>query len=279
MLAHIIVMSVVSEVFMKKYYCLYTLLAALTMFLGAAISSDVLAGGNSTKVEIKNYKFGPEVVNVKPGESVVWENLDGSAHTILIDGKESHRLGKGADYSQVFSKPGSYKYQCGLHSSMKGVINVTGAGGQSMPVPSSAQPHSIPSAPGAASNLPKPASMPKPTPAPKKVTASSGTGIKKIGSPSPVVVSADAAGKEAAGNVVSIVDFMRFSPEVLTVTAGTEVTWNNLDGSNHIILMGDVRSPRLHQHVGFSHIFDKPGEYSYICGIHGDKMSGKIIVK
>lgn len=80
-------------------------------------------------------------------------------------------------------------------------------------------------------------------------------------------------------NTVSIVDFMRFTPAVLTVTAGTEVTWNNHDGSNHIIQVGNIRSPRLRHDASFSYRFDKPGEYPYICGIHGNKMSGKIIVK
>ncbi len=248
---------------MKKYYCLYTLLAALTMFLGAAISSDVLAAGASVKVEIKNYKFGPEEVNVQPGQSVEWENLDGASHTILIDGKESPRLGRGADYSQVFSKPGVHKYQCGLHPSMKGVINVAGGATSSASIAYSPQSSSTPKA--------KTQSAPIPV---KRVESA---GIKKVGSPIKVIGSAAASGKQAE-NTVSIVDFMRFSPAVLTVKAGTTVTWTNYDGSNHIILMGSVRSPRLKHDSTFTHTFDKPGEYTYICAIHGEKMTGKVIV-
>ena len=247
---------------MKKYYCLYTLLAALTMFLGAAISSDVLAASESVKVEIKNYKFGPESVDVQPGQSVVWENLDGASHTILIDGKESPRLARGADYSQVFSAPGVHKYQCGLHPSMKGVITVAGSAS------------SAAASAGIALHGP---SVPTQQSAPVPVKRVESAGIKKVGAPIKVIGSAAASGKQAE-NTISIVDFMRFSPAVLKVKAGTTVTWTNYDGSNHIILMGDVRSQRLKHDSTFTHTFSTPGEYSYICAIHGEKMSGKVIV-
>lgn len=250
---------------MKKYYCLYTLLVALTMFLGAAISSDVLAASASAsvKVEIKNYKFGPDDVELQPGQSVVWENLDGASHSILIDGKESPKLAKGDDYSKVFSKPGVHKYQCGRHPSMKGVITVAGAGAAAA---GSSTSYSLQSSPASSK-----ASVPVPV---KRVESA---GIKKVSSPIKVIGSSAASGKQAE-NTVSIVDFMRFSPEVLTVKAGTTVTWANHDGSNHIILMGNVRSQRLKHDSSFTYTFDKPGEYTYICAIHGDKMSGKIIV-
>lgn len=101
--------------------------------------------------------------------------------------------------------------------------------------------------------------------------------IKKVGAPIKVIGSAAASGKQAE-NTISIVDFMRFSPAVLTVKAGTTVTWANHDGSNHIILMGNVRSQRLKHDSTFTHTFSKPGEYNYICAIHGEKMSGKVIV-
>ncbi|MBW2942308.1 cupredoxin domain-containing protein [Zhongshania aquimaris] len=246
---------------MKIYYCICTLLAVITMILGAAISSDVMAGESAAGIEIANFKFDPGEKTVAVGQDVVWKNLDGSTHTVLIDGKESPRLKKGDDYRQVFSKPGRYAYQCGLHSSMKGVVNVSDAAavksaGLIVPAPSS----------------------PKAMPAvPTVIASSASSGIQKVAGPGPTPVPhADSATE--APNVVSIVDFMRFSPAVLTVKAGTTVTWNNYDGSNHIIVFGNVRSPRLKHDSSFSYEFNKPGEYSYICGIHGEKMSGKIIV-
>jgi plastocyanin len=95
-----------------------------------------------------------------------------------------------------------------------------------------------------------------------------------------VVSASDATAPVADGAVVQIVDFMRFEPVSLTVPAGTTVTWINNDGSNHIIQMkaGD-KSPRLRHGANWSHSFTAPGEYPYICAIHGERMSGTIIVQ
>jgi plastocyanin len=83
-----------------------------------------------------------------------------------------------------------------------------------------------------------------------------------------------------AGSVVEIVEFMRFEPTTLTVPAGTTVTWINNDGSNHIIQMrSGAKSPRMRHGASYSQRFDTPGEYPYICAIHGERMSGTIIVQ
>ncbi len=115
------------------------------------------------------------------------------------------------------------------------------------------------------------------------------TGIRRLRSGLLVLGALMSAGAAAAneavapaadGAVVQIVDFMRFEPVSLTVTAGTTVTWINNDGSNHIIQMkaGD-KSPRLRHGANWSHSFTAPGEYPYICAIHGERMSGTIIVQ
>lgn len=100
-----------------------------------------------------------------------------------------------------------------------------------------------------------------------------------------LAATAAAAASEAAaplpdGAVVQIVDFMRFEPTSLTVSAGTTVTWINNDGSNHVIQMSQGgKSPRLRHGTSWSQRFDAPGEYPYICAIHGKRMSGTIIVE
>jgi len=236
-----------------KVYLLFTSLAALIMFAGAAISSDMMAARGGA-IKIQSYAFGPNTITSQPGEEIVWVNNDSSSHSILIDGHESPRLRKGSEYHYTFSAAGEYHYQCGIHPAMKGTIIIAddGAKNASQSTPTS----------------------PKPRPVMEKSMSTMSSA--SISTPRPKVVQNDiSAGKDT----VSIVDFMRFSPAVLTVTAGTEVTWNNHDGSNHIIQAGNIRSPRLRHDASFSYRFDEPGEYPYICGIHGNKMSGKIIVK
>jgi plastocyanin len=227
------------------------------MFAGAAISSDMMTHKTESEtVQIKSYAFGPNSISSAPGKEVVWVNKDSSSHTILIDGHESPRLRKGGEYRHTFTKPGEYHYQCGIHKSMKGTVIVAANGRMSGNV-------------SASMSAPTPSPVSKaPTPVPSRVATPSP-------SPTPSAVKQHIV---ADGSTISIVDFMRFSPTELTVPAGTEVTWDNHDGSNHIIQFGNVRSPRLRHDASFSYRFDKPGEYPFICAIHGKRMSGKITV-
>ena len=71
-----------------------------------------------------------------------------------------------------------------------------------------------------------------------------------------------------------------FSPMMLTVKAGTTVTWKNLDGEPHTVVSPDgvFRSHALDQGDAFTFKFDKPGTFKYICSIH-PKMRAAIIVQ
>ncbi len=78
------------------------------------------------------------------------------------------------------------------------------------------------------------------------------------------------------------IDNFNFAPAMLTVTAGTKVTWTNHDDIPHTVVSGDdprlFKSPPLDTDDAYSFIFDKPGTYTYFCSIH-PKMVGTIIVK
>ncbi len=87
---------------------------------------------------------------------------------------------------------------------------------------------------------------------------------------------ASAAASDA--HTIVIKKFM-FNPMDVTVPAGTDVTWENQDGEPHTVvsLTNDFRSQALDEKDRFSHRFDKPGTYKYICSIH-PKMVGTITV-
>lgn len=76
----------------------------------------------------------------------------------------------------------------------------------------------------------------------------------------------------------------KFTPPVLTVTAGTTVEWVN-EGGRHTVEADNkaFKSDVLGNGAKFQFKFDKPGTYQYYCGFHGEKggkdMSAKIIVK
>jgi plastocyanin len=77
---------------------------------------------------------------------------------------------------------------------------------------------------------------------------------------------------------ISIAKFA-FTPAALSVKSGETVTFENHDSTIHSIVGvdGSFRSKPLDTDDKFSFTFDKPGEYSYFCGLH-PYMKGKVVV-
>lgn len=71
-----------------------------------------------------------------------------------------------------------------------------------------------------------------------------------------------------------------FVPRTITVRAGTTVTWLNQDTAVHNIVADHgafPSSPNLNQGAKYSHTFNTPGTYRYICGVH-TFMTGTVVV-
>jgi plastocyanin len=78
---------------------------------------------------------------------------------------------------------------------------------------------------------------------------------------------------------IVIKDFM-FTPNSLTVKAGSTVSWVNQDDEPHSVVSdtGLFRSGAVDTNENFSFKFDKPGTYHFTCAIH-PRMVGTIIVQ
>lgn len=70
---------------------------------------------------------------------------------------------------------------------------------------------------------------------------------------------------------------LAFSPATINVTAGSSVTWTNVDGFTHTVVFNDQASAAIGRGETYTRTFDKVGEYDYSCGIH-PSMKGKVIV-
>ena len=83
----------------------------------------------------------------------------------------------------------------------------------------------------------------------------------------------------AVGAEIKISNFT-FDPPVLTVKAGTTVTWVNSDDIPHLVAEkdGKFRSSALDTDEKFSQTFKTPGTVEYFCVIH-PHMTGKIVVE
>lgn len=98
-----------------------TLLAAAC---GGTGDSKPVATNQVTMV--KSYRFSPDVVRIKAGDTVTWTNKDNFTHTVRVDGQPDHKVGRGDSVSIRFPKAGTYHYECTLHShDMHGTVIVT----------------------------------------------------------------------------------------------------------------------------------------------------------
>jgi plastocyanin len=80
------------------------------------------------------------------------------------------------------------------------------------------------------------------------------------------------------GNTVTIQN-NTFNPAVLTVQAGTTVTWMNKDSKTHHVVSnsGLFDSGNLNAGMSYSYTFNKTGNYPYLDSIQ-TTMKGTIIV-
>lgn len=102
-----------------------TLLMATSVAAGPALADVAPAAAT---IVIDNFSFSPAQLSVAAGSAVTWENRDDIPHTIVNDATprafKSPPVDSGEKYSQVFSKPGTYRYFCSLHPHMTGTITV-----------------------------------------------------------------------------------------------------------------------------------------------------------
>jgi plastocyanin len=83
--------------------------------------------------------------------------------------------------------------------------------------------------------------------------------------------------KVAVGQIA--IENFTFRPPVITVPAGTKVTWINSDAVPHTATSTNkvFASPTLDTDDRFEFVFDKPGTFEYFCAVHRH-MVGKVIV-
>jgi len=81
---------------------------------------------------------------------------------------------------------------------------------------------------------------------------------------------------DALGSTISI-EGRSFSPEMITVSQGTTITWKNEANSDHTVKFKDKESFRIPPGGTYSRTFDEAGSFSYSCGIH-PSMTGTIRV-
>lgn len=88
------------------------------------------------------------------------------------------------------------------------------------------------------------------------------------------------ASRASAATVTVDISAFLFKPDRLVITAGDTVTWTNRDSALHnvVFLTGLGQTENFGLGQSSSLRFITPGTYMYICGLHGQSMSGTVVV-
>ena len=106
----------------------------LRAFAAGAVAACVLYSAiaalgapGEVHLSIDNFVFKPDAITVRAGTTIVWENDDDIAHTVVAtDGAfRSAALDTEDKFSFTFAQAGTFEYFCSLQPRMKGQVVVT----------------------------------------------------------------------------------------------------------------------------------------------------------
>ena len=84
------------------------------------------AAPRGPRVQIKEFKFVPAQITVKPGTTVTWTNVDQETHTVTATDSAYTSAGLDAreTFTHRFTAAGTYTYYCKLHPHMTATVVV-----------------------------------------------------------------------------------------------------------------------------------------------------------
>lgn len=81
----------------------------------------------SVVIEVGDNSFAPDETEVAVGEIVTWDfSTADRPHDVVFDDQHGSAILEEGTWSTSFDQPGTYAYECTLHSGMTGQITVTG---------------------------------------------------------------------------------------------------------------------------------------------------------
>lgn len=92
-----------------------------------AAADDAAAAGQEVPVDIRDFAFSPNPVEIAVGDTVTWTNQDQVPHTATAEDRgvlQSGTISPGSSFSQTFETAGEFPYFCEFHPNMTGTIVV-----------------------------------------------------------------------------------------------------------------------------------------------------------
>lgn len=107
-------------------------LSRRSVIAGAAVSAAALAMRSQAseptthEVKIRRFTFQPDHLQVRPGDRIIWTNLDIAPHTATADGKswDTGELAQNDSAEIVVEDGMELSYFCVFHPHMKGTVEI-----------------------------------------------------------------------------------------------------------------------------------------------------------
>ena len=101
----------------------------ILMFIICMTTRVAIAGGENPLIIIKDYKFIPQEITLKKGQTLRWENREKRQyHSVwfkaLGEPEPADYLFPEDTYERSFPKTGKFSYRCGPHPEMTGSVTV-----------------------------------------------------------------------------------------------------------------------------------------------------------
>ncbi|WP_245395663.1 cupredoxin domain-containing protein [Anthocerotibacter panamensis] len=99
-------------------------IAVLLSLIGLPLQAKQL---KTKTIIIEAFQFNPSLLVVKQGTAVIFENRDGTPHTVSPDNAgfvDSGRIAGHERKAIAFKALGDYPYHCAIHPSMMGKVRV-----------------------------------------------------------------------------------------------------------------------------------------------------------
>lgn len=107
---------------------LRTVAIVVAVLVLSSLTSAVVANSEPTEhqVEIRNLTYTPSVLNVSPGDTIIWTNYDFVPHTVTADDEswDSGLIEANGKWQIVVTKDMYESYFCRFHPNMKAGVEV-----------------------------------------------------------------------------------------------------------------------------------------------------------
>ena len=95
----------------------------------SVFNTTVFSAEKNPQVIIKDFKFIPQQITIKRGQTINWENREKRQyHSVWFEAlgeEEPDYIFPDESYEREFKQTGSFPYRCGPHPRMTGTVHVT----------------------------------------------------------------------------------------------------------------------------------------------------------